>query len=252
VRRRLSGAALLLGVGLFLGAPAVGRASPSYTGVIQGSFGNAVLAGNIIPVGGGLQFQDNTTTAVYSTAYDSSTNTATLQWGTFPSGAIPFSTLAFQGSAFSAVPPSTTFQLGTLTYTNGTSSLPSLIFGADLTVQVTDGMGHVEAITAAVSHIDILTTVNGGVNKYADADFVTLSPPVASFHVFEGATATANVYGYITGDPMLHFGTISLPPGQGGNGFLVGAPEPSSLSLAALAVAAVLGRRRFRRKPVPA
>jgi hypothetical protein len=244
----------LLGVGLFLGDPAVGRASPSYTGVIQGSFGDPVLSGNIISLSRLPVFQDNTATAFYTTNYDSATNAASLTWGT---GAftIPSSILVFQGAAFSGVAPGQEFALGTLSYTNGTSNLNSLIFGATLTMQVGDGLGGVLPITAAVSSVSIYTTVNGGVSAFLDADSVTLSPSTTFYNVYEGASATAILYGSIIGDPELHFNSIALAPNQGGNGFLSpglpALPEPSGLSLAALAVAAVLGRRRFRRKPLP-
>jgi hypothetical protein len=241
-----------LGLGLFLGAPAVGHASPTYTGVVQSGFSDPVLAGPFLNLNGSLGFLDNTASSVYPLSYDPTTNTAGLPWGVGPTTP-GFSSLAFQGASFTNGPPNQLFPLGTLTYFNGPSASASVVFGATLKFQVSDGLGHAEPITAAVSQADLHPTANGGVNKYRDADWVTLSPSLAQFHVFENATGTANLYGHVTGDPTLHFSTFSLNPNQGANGFLVNAPEPSSLLLAAIALAAVLGglylRARARAAP---
>jgi hypothetical protein len=242
---RTAAAWAAVGLGLFLGAPAVGRASPTYTGVIPGSFSNPVLAGPFINLNGSTGFFDNISSTVCSLSYDAAINTAGLQWGVSPTTPPGSSSLAFQGASFTNGTPNRLFPLGTLTYFNGTSASNSVLLGATLSFQATDGSGHVEPVTAAVSQVDMLSTVNGGLNKNRDADWVTLSPSLAQFHVFENATATANLYGNVTGDPMLHF-SITLNPNRGSNGLLVNAPEPPGLLLAAIALAVVLGLLYFR------
>jgi len=156
----------------------------------------------------------------------------TVVWG---QGAftIPKSTLSFTGTPLIAQPADTVFTLGTFTYTNGTSDLDSLIFGATLTLTLNDSVGGV--IDTKVIPLSITTTNNTG-TAAQNADFVqfpatatTLS--AASMNVFEGSTATFILQGEIIGDPTLGLVNLLIAPGSVDSGFVgngLPAPEPPS------------------------
>src|SRR6202034_2806657 len=97
------------------------------------TFSNPVLSGSIPndPVAGHSTIFNNSGTAVYTIS--NGTAASSLSWGTFSAGetAQKFSELTFAGGPIPS-DPSNQFQLGTLTYTNGTSDIDSVIFGATL------------------------------------------------------------------------------------------------------------------------
>ena len=139
------------------------------------------------------------------------------------------------------------FDFGTLTFNNGTSDLNSLIFGATMTLYFTVDGTISDATKLGVVNISIFTTYNDGTDRQ-NADFITLSGLVnKSLNVYEGHGATAELWGYITGDPVLTLTDITLDAGQDGNGFIgngqVITPEPSSLLLLG---SGVLGRSDLR------
>jgi hypothetical protein len=102
---------------------------------MTGVFSDPVYLGNVLntPTVGESTFYDNSGTAPGSTTI--SADGSTLQWGTNPPTDVGtvFSQLQFTGAFLPLGDMSTPTQLGTITYTNGTSSLDTLIFGATLT-----------------------------------------------------------------------------------------------------------------------
>ena len=242
---------------LFLSQPRSSEASPTYSGIITGTFTAPVLlSGEIINVGGSRSMVNNTTTAVFT-----GVGTKTLTWGTNVAGSAPpiSSSLVFDGISFTDVPANIDFDLGMLSFLNGTSQTDSLIFGITLELKFN---GVSSNVMPAVSRIAILTTVNGNldingnVNRDADADFITFDTPCGnspcpSFHVYEGANAHAKLKGAIIGDPQLTIKTITLEPNDP-NGFLgngqgsSSAPEPGGIILSSLGLIGVAAVRRFR------
>src|SRR5262249_30687855 len=190
---------------------------------------NPVFAGHVADgATGALTPQNNTGSSVVSITPDATT----ISWGTFtpngitsplgqpsPSGCAAIaptpcaSTITFTGAT---VPPDFTkpFQVGTITYTNGTSNLDSLIFGATLTffsVSSSGGSGPIGS-----DFVNFNTTSNTG-TPAQNADYITFSGLAnTSFNVFEGATAIGNLMGFI--DDLVLTG-ITLDPSPSPNGF---------------------------------
>lgn len=220
-------------VTLCVGLVHSGQASTLYSGSISGNFANPVLSGNIINVDRSLSFLDNTSTAVFT-----GVGTNTFTWGTFPPGPVPpFSRFVFTGNTITNQPANTPFALGTFRFLNGTSALNSLVFGVTLNLSFSGNA----AVTPDVSKLNIVTTANGGVDKFADADFVGFDKFPNTFNVFEGAESTATLVGEIVGDPQLMLLDITLPPNDP-NGFLAqgqgsAVPEPGSFVLVSLGLA---------------
>ena len=203
-------------------APAV--AAGSYSGTVNGVFSDAVLTGNVIAIDNSLLPFDNSTTAIFS-YFNPQANNSTISWGTNPG----FSFLNFQGASASNVAPDTDFLLGTISYVNGTSDLPTLIFGAKLTLDLGSG------IDLKTSQVSIVTTQNTGLSAARDADFVGFSDFPQTFNVYEGAFSIVNIYGRIVGDPTVTLSSIEIAPGFESGGFVGtgvgGVPEPATWAL---------------------
>ena len=228
--------AILLGV-LIL-APC-SQADTVNSGSISGTFSNFVLSGDIVDGGTrATTFQDNTSTAISSGA-----GTSDITWGgnfTPPPGTNNFSELSFTGASFSNVAPGQVFELGTLTYSNGSSALNSLIFGATFTMTANLSGGGTATITPFTSALGLVTTTNDGPTPASNADFVNFPSLGKSFNVIEGSSARAILFGEIIGDPSLHLTDVQVAPDSGGTGFIASTPEPSTWLLLAAGLGLLL------------
>lgn len=233
VRRFAPSVALMLG---FV-APALGNSS--YSGTVSGLWSAPVLSGTVIDAATGAPSSyDNTATAncnlaacPVALAGDPAT---LLVWGS-GAAALPYSSVQFVGASFSNVLPGQVFELGRLSYLNGTSGLTTLIFAATLTLQARSGA---VALTDPLAvGVNIVTTANSGTPEqnadyldFGTGTFGTVQP--VSFNVYEGETATAILYGSIVGDPQLKPVTIVMAAGSTGgfigNGLPAPVPEPGS------------------------
>lgn len=221
--------------GAALCAAAVTHASPLYSGSTAGTFTTPILSGYQIETDGSVSFLDNSTTAVTS-----GTGTDTFNSGGGDSPPPPnHTTLQFTGLDFTGKAPDEVFKLGTLTYTNGSSFTDSVAFGITLTIGV---VNFNVAIDPAAARLTLLATVNAGVDPFRDADFVSFDVLPLTFHVFEGETATADLFGYIHEDPHLVISGISLPPGQ--PGFLMPEPGTCAMMLVGLGSLGFVARRK--------
>lgn len=219
---RLDGLVTVVGIAL-LWAPAA-LAGIMVSGQINAAFSNPVLAGENIALDGQRVFEDHSGTAVYSFVNNGSV--AEVIWGDDNGGAGSPSEVVFFGNTVSAMPIGQEFQLGTVTFNNGTSTVGTSIFGATLTLFVPQD----PSVTPLTTNLQILTTRNHAPPiPFLDADYLTFpAPTYVNFHVYEGAGATAIVWGRFVGDPELVITRLELAPDQVGNGFLSEAPEPSS------------------------
>src|SRR6185437_15321811 len=103
-----------------------------------------------------------------------------IQWGSNTSSVpigTPFSELTFNGDFVPDADQSTPIQLGTITYTNGTSNGPTLIFGATLTFSL-------GGVTLGSDTVTITSTTNqsSGLDLTAaqaqlDADYINIGGP---------------------------------------------------------------------------
>ena len=125
------------------------------------------------------------------------------------------------GNNFRGVLPGQTFDLGTVTYFNGTNINTTFIFGATFTLTVNSTMGG--SVDPSVSTLAFRSTINHPIPPSTDAknaDFIRFGAFPLTFNVFEGHTASAELFGEIVGDPHLVLTGIELSPGQSNNGFI--------------------------------
>jgi hypothetical protein len=239
-------------------------------GTILGVFSDPVFAGSVAndPTSGQSTYFDNTSTAIDTIV---NVNDPTLGgtppqqqfgnfvlWGTSASSEIDFFGAQIPGN------PETPFQMGTFTYTNGTSNLNQLVFGFTISFYDT-----VVGPTSFLGSDQIVITTTQDITGGApgDDDYVNICGTFSSIcgtsieavETTEGGTGvTVNLIGAIVGDPTLTINSVSLAPSQNGttNGFLgtdpaLGAvtPEPGTwTTICGAAVLLAWARIRRRRE----
>jgi hypothetical protein len=141
---------------------------------LTGVFSDPVYLGNILntPAVGDKTSYDNSGTAPPYTIVSGST----LEWGTNPPTTVGTvsSELQFTGAYLPLGDITTPTQLGTITYTNGTSSLDTLIFGATLTFSL-DGivLGSDQVIITTTSNQSSGTELTPA-EAQLDADYINI------------------------------------------------------------------------------
>lgn len=235
-----------------------------------GVFSDPVFVGFLFnsPSVGEKTFSDYSASAPATTFI--SPDGSTIQWGTNTSPdpiGTPFSTLTFNGDFVPDTDQSTPIQLGTITYTNGTSNGPSIIFGATLTFSL-------GGITLGSDQVIITTTTNQnsgldltGSEAQLDADYINVcghasnicGTAIQAFENTEGtggvpfsAPVVAALNGTYTVDPGL---TLTSTDYKSGDGVVGGrtpegaVPEPSTWAMLLLGFAG-LGYAGWRARQV--
>ena len=239
----------------FVVSSLAGLPTQSYAGVtpsIYGVWSNPVLAGFFVDGSTGVPtFRNNNGTAIDSITGPTSN---TLTWGSWlnlegvPScGDIAptpcASSITFTGAT---LPPDPTkpFTVGTISFTNGTSTITTFIFGATLTFYTTASPTPIGS-----DFVDIVGTANDGTAEQ-NADYITFSGLSGkSFNVYEGATAVVGLTGYID-DLVLTDITAQDSFGFVGNSptLPTGVPEPATLAMFSAGLAGAVAMRRRKKK----
>jgi PEP-CTERM motif len=213
---------------------------------------------------------DNSGTAPASTII--SADGSTLQWGTNPPTDVGtvFSTLQFTGDFLPLGDTTTPTQLGTITFTNGTSALTSIIFGATLTFYL-DGieLGSDEVLITTTSNQSSGTDLTPAAAQL-DADYINIcgnssnicGTGIQAFENTEGeggvafsTPLTAGLNGTYDTDVALSLTSASYVSGDGvvsGRPSVV--PEPSTWAMMLLGFAGLAfgGYRASRKGAAPA
>ena len=159
----------------------------------------------------------------------------------------------------------TNFNIGSLTFLNGTSDLPTLIFGVNMNFYA----GSVSSANFLGSDTIVITTtsnvfgVPGGLTN-GDDDYINIcgtfsqicGTSIEAVESSEGGTGvTVNLTGTIVGDPTLSLTSVALAGGQNSatNGFLgtdpaIGTVTPEPATWATTLGAMVLGGLLLRRR----
>lgn len=176
----------------------------------------------------------------------SGVGSSTFSWGDGSLFGSPPSSLSFTPTAFTPTIDSK-FKIGDLSYFNGTILGGSEVNMIDLIFDLSFGFGTTFGTPFQLdASLSLINTLNGGVDPFADADFVSfiLGGFTGNFHVFEGQSASIPLYAQLTsqGDVVaekqlvdasftglsLDFAGFGTPTG---GGFVSNVPEPSSLTL---------------------
>lgn len=234
-------------------------ASPmNIMGVVQGTWSNPVLAGNIVDgATGAITPTDNTRSAACDIAgcpngVGATFGADTLVWGITPES----SSININGHFINNVPLNTPFDAATITYFNGSSLLTSQIFGATLNLRFcapfqTPSCPQSTATDVATPlsiFVNIVTTANTG-TAAQNADWVGPfgTPQTLTFNVYEEQTATAELWGKFVGDPQFQPTLLvsTSPNGFIGNGqWVQAAPEPGGLAIVPLGLGVLVWARR--------
>ncbi len=260
----------------------LGVASGADAGTIIGVFGGVVTQGSVInyPTIGQNYYLNNAGTA-YSVINNSADPSlggtppiqltgSSLLWGDYPPGygvspEDSFSQLTFFGAPTPA-DTSTAFQIGTITYLNGTSQLNSQIFAATLSFY-DNSVSQANYLGTDMLYIN--TTENYNVSIEQDADWINIcgnyssicDSRVEAYEDSEGGTGvTVNLFGEFVGDPRLDLTSVQLAPGQSTttNGFIGEGPqmsvaEPAAWTMMLLGFGLIGGalRRLGASRPAP-
>jgi hypothetical protein len=228
---------------LLVAAAVIVGGATAQADTVVGVFSDPALTGFVAndPNIGDATFFDNSAVAPFFITYPN--GGSSIQWGWNPSPPQPantiFSQLDFVGATIPA-DPTQQFQLGTISYLNGTSSLNTLIFGVTLSfyknsVDPANFMGSDQVI--------ITTTSNHNLDLAQDADYLNICGNNSnicgsSLQAFEDTNPgvgalTVNLLGTIIGDPQVFLEAATLPPGQENVNGVIGSeapvPEPATL-----------------------
>lgn len=214
---------------------------------IYAQWENPVTTGTVLDGATGKVYTvwTDPSTAVFNLGASSPSASTTIQSGASSATPPPptYSSVTFTGNPqIPATKGTVPFQLGSISYTNGTSNLGTGLFGATLVLYAHDAL--LGNVPIGSLNFSFTGTVNDG-SQAQNADYLNIQGVSQSFNVYEGATATGGISGEIVGDPMVTDLFFTLDLNQDADGFLgtnspaPAAPLPTTLPLLASGLGAM-------------
>jgi hypothetical protein len=217
-----------------------------FSGTLSSGFANVATTGTYVDwKQSPYFFQDNNPNDANFTVVANANGSSSVSWGTPAPGSFQSSVSFTPVANFGPVAAGVPFEVGTITYTNGTILLGTGTYGANLTITATDPVNGVYAGTTSYVNIDtknyvdpspipaLLAPFTAGFANWGQlisADGFILPGIGVLALVKEGDSATFDIMGMVVGDPVIQLTGLTLDSGSVGEGAVIPLSDESVLS----------------------